>query len=373
METNRAVPFRQVRGVGDVINATFSFIRQEFVPLAKALLFIAGPAIALGGAAGGLMQTSVLFADPEALANPPLALFGVSFFVAMLAGIIGGTLAVTAAYGYMVLYQDRGLEGSIPVPDVWTFVRANFFRMLGTLVLWYVATMAAYFIALIPMAVVVGVLGAVLGNGGSGGVAIGVVMIIAVVLVALFAVAVAAVTFGMTLPMRMREQEVGAFEAVGRSLRLVKGHWWATLGVAFVVGVAYFVFAIVVSLPTYAIIGLASVTAADGGATSGLYQVLMTAFGVVSGLAGTVLYALPLYAIAFQYFNLVERKERTGLMERVEAVHADAAPDAPAADASAAGASASGARGYEAEARYASPGSDPHGGDTPGPDDARKT
>ena len=44
------------------------------------------------------------------------------------------------------------------------------------------------------------------------------------------------------------------------------------------------------------------------------FEAMMVALGVLSGIASTLLYCIPLLALAFQYFNLVERKERVGLL-----------------------------------------------------------
>ena len=54
------VNFRQVREFAEIINVTFSFIRQNFKPLGKVIIYIVGPFILVSSLVGGFMQESML-------------------------------------------------------------------------------------------------------------------------------------------------------------------------------------------------------------------------------------------------------------------------------------------------------------------------
>jgi hypothetical protein len=128
--------------------------------------------------------------------------------------------------------------------------------------------------------------------------------------------------FGSSLIFIIRAYEKrGFFESIERSFRLVQGKWWSTFGLIFVlyliVGVASYVFII----PMYVFMFVSAIHDVDSGVVSEQgsgYAVMMTFFFTLYYLSQMVLYALPNVGIAFQYFNLVERKEARGLMSQIE-------------------------------------------------------
>ena len=60
-----AIDFRQIRTVGDVLNSTFLFLRQNTEKLGKSLLFYLAPVAALMAIFSTLTQSSL--ANPDTL------------------------------------------------------------------------------------------------------------------------------------------------------------------------------------------------------------------------------------------------------------------------------------------------------------------
>jgi hypothetical protein len=321
MQPLKPFEFRQVRDLGDVLNATFVFIKQNLAPLAKSLLLIVAPFMALTSVAGASLQSTLLNLDPT---NPEALreLFGLSYFATVFFSLLASLMSMLVVYGYIERYQEQG-PGGIGVDLVWRIVRQRFMRLLGTLlslVLLLFMFYLGFFFIVILLAFILGpLLGGLLGA----------FMAVAVVLALVYVF----ITFTLVFPMRMFEA-VSLPEAFRRCLYLVKGYWLPTFGVIFLALLIYTILGTMFNTPALIfsfVHGLHSTDAGDGG---GVYRLLMIIAGVVGGVGTSLLYAIPLVATALQYFSLIERKEKVGLMQRIERISEAAeeggdAPDTP--------------------------------------------
>ena len=57
--TQNKIEFQRYRDFGQIINSTFEFIRQNFLPLLKSLIFITGPFLLITGLLLGFYQKSI--------------------------------------------------------------------------------------------------------------------------------------------------------------------------------------------------------------------------------------------------------------------------------------------------------------------------
>lgn len=295
MQTAETIPLRRQRDFGEVLNVTFLFLRQNIGLLAKSLLFIAGPALVLGVILNPFAGATGFFFNPGEWQAPETesgtALFGARVILATLLSCFGTVLAIAVANEFLVLYQDRG-AGRFELEDVWRRARRSLWRMTGTLLLLGFLFGVSALIVLVPC------LGA---------------------LAYLAGVVYFGVLLSLVFIVQAREQ-AGVLTALSRSRALVRGNWWPTAGVVFVSGIVYYAMSVCFALPSIVVSGFAAFHGIEGESSSGLYGVLGIVFGAVASLGSLLLYAVPLVAVAFQYFSLVEQKDRTGLMERVEAM-----------------------------------------------------
>ncbi len=323
-QTHEAIAFRQARDAGDVLNITFQFLRQNVVKLGKSLLFFVAPAMALATALSTQLQSSMI--DPDSAIGINLGVLGVVYALSLLASV----LAVTVVYGYIILYQDYGPDG-FDLRDVWHVTLVRFFRILGTMLFLMFLVFVGYIALAIPMVLLIAA-GTAFGGVGTVG-----AILVSVLLVFVFLALIAyfAVILSLIFPMRMREP-IGVWAATGRCFKLVKNNWWATFAVLFVAFLVYLVLSIAVGLPYYILSFSGGFMTLDGGGPP--VTGLLVALSIVASVGATLLYSVPLTATAFQYFSLVERKERTGLMGRIDAVgvgtnddaREPSAPDGPA-------------------------------------------
>lgn len=304
-----ALDFRRIRTVGEVLNSTFVFLRHNTEKLGKSLLYYLAPVAALMATFSTLTQSSLT--NPDTLLGFDVSLLFLIFFSVM----VTMSVAVTVVHGYLMLYQDRGPEG-FDVGDVRRLLAAKFFRIFGTMFFMLFLAFVGYMVSLVPLALLAGM---AVAFAGLGTVAVFVVSFV-MVLGYLGFLAFFVVTLSLMLPMRMREP-IGLWAAAGRCFRLTRNNWWATFGVVFVATLLYFMLSLVLNIPYYILTIGGDLHAADAG-TGTLYSGLLVALNVVATVGGMFFYSVPLTAMALQYFNLVERKEMKGLLQRIEAIHA---------------------------------------------------
>jgi ABC-type phosphate transport system permease subunit len=114
--------------------------------------------------------------------------------------------------------------------------------------------------------------------------------------------------------MKMQEN-IGLFDAISRCFSLIKGYWWQTAGILFVLYVLVSMISYVFAIPVWIIIvGLFAFSAEN----SGLLTILLPILSTLVIVPSLVVYALFPVAQALQYYNLVERKEAAGLREKIE-------------------------------------------------------
>ena len=324
-DTDIAIPLRKARGVGDVINVTFSFIRQNARLLGKSLLFIVGPLMALMAILSSTFQVSFFTLNPEQMDR-----FGASFWLSYLGVIVVSLLAMALALavvlGFVMLYQEHG-PGGFDLRAVWEVAKAYFLRMLGTMLGVGLIIFGVYIIAV--MLIMGGAIGLIQAGGG-GEAVVGGMLVVVLFLAMLCLMVYALVTLSLLFPVRIRE-EVGFWSGLGRCRRLVRGRFWATFGVLFLAGVLYSVLSLIFSVPALIVGGVYGFNTLEGGGPGVLIQIGMFIAGAVNAVGSTVLYCIPLVALAFQYFSLVEQKEHAGLRDRVEQVAGRAALRAPTA------------------------------------------
>jgi hypothetical protein len=305
------IEFHRLRSFSLKMNATFEFIRQNAKGLLRALVFIAGPPTLLASLLLGSFFDDFLGVSMGAATDPlqmkdfvsslnfwlRIVLIGISVLISSLV-----TMSVT--YNYMRLYQERK-SLVISTDDVWQRVMSTLGRYTSTITLYLVLIVLVFGILFIPLFGVA---------GGSAG--------IFVFSFLLFYIAVFYVTVTFSLLFVIRAWEpIGFFAAVTRSFRLVQGKWWSTFGILFVTSLIQSTVSSLFFIPWYVNFLATLLHSTSGNPTEDpglLSQIISQTFLVLYFLFNVLLYCIPLIALAFQYFNLVELKESKGLMASID-------------------------------------------------------
>ena len=284
--------FRQERNFGQKVSATFEFIGAHWRPLGRAMLYLVAPLALVQGILTALLQSRLLgtmvrtVRDQTRPGYDPLAgqraMLGATFqnplyYLSMVLGIVFAAMSVLTIYGYVVccLRPAGAVAAPITPGEVWGVAKrhlvSTFFSFWGlTLVM-----MAGFLVFFFP--------------GIYLSVALSLFFIVRVV------------------------EGTGFFATIGRCLSLTKGKWWSTFGLIFIMIVLLYLLILGFSMVVGALqAGLhgALGTSSQPGQVNGIFVVVMTLFFTVVTF---LLYPPILIALAFQYFNLVERKEGVGL------------------------------------------------------------
>lgn len=318
MEKFNAIDFHQTRDFSRKMNATFEFIKQNFQPLIKSILVIAGPPILIasllmGSFVGDMFSLATFNTQYNEGLNSYFtsASLWLQILLMVIFFLVSGVSTIATINNYLILY-DRKKTNQIQVSEVWELVRKTFWMYLGTMLLFAIVSAVAYGLMIIPVALLAKVSPFLIFFG---------------VVALLCGVVYVFIASSFVFIIRAYEQ-VGFFEAIRRSFVLIQGKWWSTFGLIFILYVIVGTVSYVFLIPWYGITiaqSLHNVVPSTSEPGTG-YQTMTMIFFTLYYLAQMVLYAMPNIGIAFQYFNLVERKEARGLMSQIESLGATSSP-----------------------------------------------
>lgn len=290
--TKKPIKFKRERDFGDLFNATFSFISQEFKPLATAVLYFVVPFLLLTAIAMTLysvkaQEMAQTFAQDSK--TNPFAIFSImgSLFgyigVAMLLSLISVTVLIGTVYGYIKLYITKGTDG-FSINDVWMQVTTNFGRILIAAFVVGLVVLAGTMFCLIP--------------GIYFGVALSLVFCI----------------------MMFENKNFG--DAFGRSMKLINTNWWLAFGILIVVGIIVYILTIFVSIPSL-VFGFKSMFSNLKGTPNPAFN-FPIGFYVVNSLTHVItqlFIVIPLVLAAFLYYSTVERVEKPSLLNKIDQIN----------------------------------------------------
>lgn len=281
------IKFYEKRQFGEKINATFSFIRENAWPYIKAQLLISGMVLLVINIF--VNQLSLDFASfinaDEVTVDffiNVLNMYGLIF----LSVIVTATLIPFVTYGYMHAYQfhpPHEITAGIILKNIGTKV---FYLLLYNIIV-AILVVLGMFLFIIP----------------------------AIYLWVVLSLGTAVILFEGKNPL----------DAIGRSFTLIGGKWWSTFGLIIVSAIIGYIISIVFGLPRTLTFGLKAFTSLTENrdmqealeAAKG-EQTLNVVFSVFETFGQILLYSLIYIALAFQFFNLVERRESRGLMAEID-------------------------------------------------------
>lgn len=283
MEHSPQIEFYKKRDFSDKLNSTFVFIRENAWPYLKVQLMIAGPILLIINIMTNQMQLSFMnpfaMAEGENFIGDMLRIYG----ILILTGLIAGTVVPTITYGYMKSYQHTA-PSEITVAQVTKGFGKRFISLLGFGILSGIVMLIGFFFFLIP----------------------------GIYLFTVLALGSSIIAFEGSDP----------FTAFSRCFVLIKEKFFSTLGLIFIVGVIASFINFLFGLPQSIMYGIWAFSSIESGTLNtadmpSYMQALSVVFSVLQAFGNIITYSLIYIALAFQYFNLVERRESKGLMDRI--------------------------------------------------------
>jgi hypothetical protein len=308
--------FRRERDFGAKVGATFEFIAAQFRPLVKCLAYFVLPGTLVFGIGIGLFFNVFMAAMPGVGARRQTAAdltgLGLSSMLGMTIAGLGALVALlllsSTVYGFVRVRMDTPVAEAVQPAQVWAYIRSR----LGRVVLAWLLLSA---LGTAVMVVVFGVMFALIGTGGGqGGAAVGIVFLL------FFPLMWALVCLALYFPVLWME-DTDVWTALRRSFYLVRGKWWSTFGLYFVVAMIQGIINYMFAIPMYGLMVMKMLKIP--GLESGVLSIIAASIYALGVVFTSV---LPLVAMLFQYFNLVERKEGLGLRLMVDSLGQTPAP-----------------------------------------------
>lgn len=305
----KTIELRIERTFGTKISAAFDFIKQNFKGLFKPILYIALPAGLLGGFFLSEYFTLIFSSmNIESNVNPfdSGAFSGMIFnYLGLLVVMaLGYTLIIASIFAYMSLY-DEDKERDITYSMVFAKVKQRIGRFIGYNIVYGLVVsvalgiiMAVCFVPVVLLMSQLPILGALLY----------LVMIFVLIFAILF---VAAYSYLFQDIIFFEDLSLG--DTFSRTFKLLKGNWWSTIGLIFVVTFILNILSFIFVIPIYIVMILNII----GIEMEGLGKILTILVSMLVTFASFLIVPLIQIPMAIQYFNLVEKKDGIGMMNQI--------------------------------------------------------
>ncbi|MCD7973568.1 MAG: hypothetical protein LUG18_13090 [Candidatus Azobacteroides sp.] len=310
---NKRIELHQERNLSEKLSDSFAFIKQNFKGLMKPMLYVAIPLSLLSGYAlseyfsllFGMMDDTFYSSALETTGG--LIRFAGLYGLFILCLFVGSILLVCIVYAYVSLYEE-GKEKEIPV---FKRVKERVWRFIGYNILYGIITSIVVSVVVIAVAVPVV---ALFSNDSNSSVAVAVLLL----LVFFFIFFVALIFFSIFYYIL---QTVIFFEDhdfkgnISRTLSLLKGNWWNTAGYLFISSLIMQIGYGIFYIPLYIVMMISAFGIGMG--YSSMTQIPVIISSMIASAGMFLLLPLMNLLISFQYYNLAEKKDGTGLLNKL--------------------------------------------------------
>ena len=295
------IEFQKYRDFGQIINASFEFIKQNFGSLLKSLIFIVGPFLLVTGILLGFYQKSIF----SIYNMTSLSEMGIVFVLLIISVFLTVQMLLVTSYSFILIYLEKSEFFVIQIEEVWEGVKKNFLKVLGI----------TFFLILLSIVAIIvfGVLVIISINATSN-------PFLVFLLFLLWMIPFGYLMVKLTLIyMISLYEKSGVIQSMQRSFYLTKNKWWFTLGLVFVLGLIEAFMGFVFQIPQYIVMFATMFNSMDGTGVDGVTEIIIIVTSVISAFQ-YLLYFISILALAFYYFSLVEQKVAKGLLEKIESI-----------------------------------------------------
>jgi hypothetical protein len=316
MDESKYIEFQKTRDFSSKMSATIDFIKQNFKPFYKAILFLAGPPIivlclVIGTIFDKFMTLAISSSSAPGGDDAFLNFFSsFSLWANLILIVILATLSmvmITATINnYVIIYREKR-SNKIEVEEVWNRVKKTFWGYFFAFIGYFFLIMVVY-------------LGVLLFAGVVGLISSGLAGLLTLVMMCGFVYVLVAASLLYAV---QGFESTGFFKGISRSFYLIRGKWWSTFGLLMVTTIIIYTISLVFIIPMYITVVVTALHSVEN-REANPFDSSMSWFMIVSiglyYLCYFLLTSIPQLALVFQYFNLVEMKESKGLIEKMESL-----------------------------------------------------
>lgn len=277
---NNYIQFKQKRELGDIINATFKFIREDYKMLFRYLVSLVGPSFIMLVAALSYytytVPSSILQSMDFSSGN-----FIIGFSLLALALLIYYSYLYATIYHYIKSYIQH--KGETNETEIRTGVKNDFGRLLMLFFVSAILMFAGFALFVIP----------------------GIYLFVPLSLVGAI----------------MIFKQTDLTDTISYSFTLIKDNWWMTLITLIVSGLLVYIIGLVFQIPLIIYTLVKMMTMVQEGSTADMAldsDWVLIVLQVLASLIQYILYSISVIVIAFIYFSLNEEKNLTGTFEQID-------------------------------------------------------
>ena len=272
------IELRKIRDLSENLNDTFTFIRQNFKPLVTSFLGIAGIVMLANAIVGGIYQSQAGYVFRDIFSNQNdkrfhFSFFSPTYFALVFLGWINFIAMNVVIACYVKLYNSSQRQ-SPTIQEVWEEFKKYFFKVLLYTIPVNLITIAGFAFCLLP------------------------------------GIYLAVVFAPFPIALIVENQTLGG--AWDRCFSIIKDNFWSSLGIYIL---AYLIYAISAGIISAVIAALTSIvsyfTTQDISATISIATSVLSIFSFL-------FYIIFYVSVCIHYFNLVERHDGTGMMQRLD-------------------------------------------------------
>ncbi len=297
------INFREKRGFSEVLNATFWFLRQDFSQIFKILMFTVAPIALITGIFFHYMVNFVIDMiqvsyNPEANVDQSAKSFAINLLLTFFSYFVALVMVAAVIFDYIKVYVESGAKIKIEIRDLGKWLKKDFWRLLlAALFLAFISFLVQIFVNIIPF-----------------------IGMFIYMFVAVFVNAITAICFII-----MVHERKGFFSAFSRTFDLLSEFWWVTFGIMAITTILQYSLAFSVSVPSMIAYGFYTYHSVKSMeemiiTNSPVLNIISAISSALSAVMFFLLQAITYTAMAFHYFNLVERKEGVGLLEEINKI-----------------------------------------------------
>ncbi|NVK51460.1 MAG: hypothetical protein HWD85_00895 [Flavobacteriaceae bacterium] len=292
MYNNNFVEFKKERDLGAIISDTFKFLRLEWKPFFGAILKTAFLPIILAIAAlffytfsfPNIFGTNIDIYEDGIYQEPNLGLLFTSIFAVCVFFLIAYVIMNITALYYIKSYVDN--NGKVDFEMIKERVKDKFWSFTGLFIL------------------------------------VGIIVVISALL-CFFPAIYTGVVLSLAAPILVYHN-MGVSDTVSYSFSFVKGHWWETFGVMFVVGIITTVAGYIFSIPAmiYFFIKMGTIISANDPAilAESLVDPIYLILNGISYIGQFILYGVTLVSSVLIYFDINEQKNASGAIDKINSL-----------------------------------------------------
>jgi len=306
MSLNEKIEYYKKRQFGEKLNMVIVFLRQNAGPFVKTQVFITGPVLLLVNflmvsAQADMVDFQEITANPGEFLTSMVNDYGVAFLISL----VSTALLPTVSYNFMKSYQEEPL-GQISINNIFRATMQKIPSVLAYTLMMMLIVMGS-FILIVSLGATMGIMGMIL-----------------FALFGFFAFCYLASVLSIGSSIIIFEDK-NPLAAIIRAFKLIKGKKLSTFGLMVVTFIIAMLINSVFNLPQMVAMGVWTFNSVkditSGGAVPDppVYgQIVNVIFAVLSTFGTLIAYSVIYLALAFQYFNLVERQESKGLLSEIE-------------------------------------------------------